>query len=143
MCQLFHFHCQPSGGIFGQTVNVTGLSNNFPLIITYDINFVDGNSFNQSKAVTIVSTPGLFESFTAAQDDLGDVGGTMIISAFIIALILGLMHFSLPTIDNSHSFVIAALLLLFLSFVGWVDGISWIFAALAGGAAYFSRRIDR
>lgn len=132
-----------SGGVFGQTVSTTGLSRLIPLVITYTITFFDGNTFIQTKSVTIASQGNLFDSFTNAKEDLGDLGGTMILAAFVLALILGIMHFSLPQVDNSHSFVIAALILLFLSFVGYVDGISWVFASLAGGTAYFLRRLDK
>ena len=131
-----------TGGVFSQTVDVTGLSNFFPLIITYTITFSDNNTFVQTKAITI-GRGELLDSFVNAQAELGDVAGTMILSAFILALVLGILHFSFPSADNSHSFVLAATILLFLSFIGYVDGVSWVFASLAGGMAYFLRRVDR
>ncbi len=135
----------PTTCSFNFSIDVTGLNEKFPLVVTTDVNYTDGGSFTTKQAVTISRTPfDLFESFTTAKtNDLGDVGGTMVLSAFIIALILGIFHFSFPAVDNSHSFVIAATILLFLSFVGWVDGITWVLATIAGGAIYFSRRVDK
>ena len=67
----------------------------------------------------------------------------MFLSAIIIAIILGIVHFSYPSVDNSFTFVFAATLLLFLSFVGWVDGVTWVIASIGAGAVYFLRRVDK
>ncbi len=130
---------------FNFSVEVAGLNESFPLIIIVDYNYVDGGTLQVTKAVTISTTPfRLFESFTTAKTrDLGDIGGTMFLSAIIIAIILGLVHFSFPSIDNSFTFVFAATILLFLSFVGWVDGVTWVIATIGAGAVYFMRRVDK
>lgn len=134
-----------TGCSFGFSIDVAGFDERIPLIVTIDLNYVDGGTFQLTKAVTISRTRfDLFESFTTAKtNDLGGVGGTMVLAALIISLILGIIHFSFPVVDNSHSFVIAATILLFLSFVGWIDGVTWILATIAGGAIYFSRRVDK
>lgn len=130
---------------FNRSQDVAGLDEKFPLIEIIDVNYTDGGSFRITKAVTISRTPfGLFESFTTVKtSDLGDIGGTMFLSAIIIAILLGIVHFTFPSIDNSPTFVLAATILLFLSFVGWVDGVTWVIATIGAGAVYFMRKVDK
>lgn len=130
---------------FNFTIEVGGLDETFPLIETVDINYADGGTFQSTKAITISRQPfDLFNSFTTAKtEDLGDIGGTMFLSAVIIAILLGIVHFSFPSVDNSPTFVLAATILLFLSFVGWVDGVTWVVATIGAGAVYFMRRVDK
>lgn len=130
---------------FNFSIEVSGLSVLIPVIVTVDINYVDGGTFQTTKAVTIVTAAfNLFDSFTSAQSrDLGELGGTMFLSAILIAIILGIVHFSFPAIDNTFTFVFAATILLFLSFVGWVDGVTWVIATIGAGTIYFMRRVDK
>ncbi len=130
---------------FNFSIEVGGLSVLIPVIVTVDINYVDGGTFQTTKAVTIVTAAfNLFDSFTSAQArDLGELGGTMFLSAILIAILLGIVHFSFPAVDNTFTFVFAATILLFLSFVGWVDGVTWVIATIGAGTIYFMRRVDK
>lgn len=130
---------------FNFSVEVGGLDVRIPVFVTLDINYVDGGSARIKSTVTInASQFNLFQSFTTAKtDELGDIGGTMFLSAIIIAILLGIVHFNFPNVDNSFTFVFAAAILLFLSFVGWVDGVTWVIATIGAGAVYFLRRVDK
>ncbi len=134
-----------SGGIFGQNVDVNGLSRLIPLVVTVSGTFTDGNLFTSSRGITIVDTPGLVESFETARGELGDTPGTMILLAFIVATILGFYHlyYPSPTGDTSSSFILVAVIFSLATVVGWIDGLSWVFATLAGGAVYFLQRVNK
>lgn len=133
-----------TGGIFGQNVNVLGLNRSVPLIITYSIVFVDGGTVTITKGVSIATGTGLYEAFVNSKNDLGDTGGTMILIAFVLAILLGAFHHLMPSsAESGITFIIAAAIIGFLSFVGWVDGVSWVVATIAAGAAYMIRRIPQ
>ncbi len=134
-----------NGGFFSQSIDVNGLSRLIPLIVTVSILFTDGNTFITSRGITIVDTPGLTESLVAARAELGETAGTMILLAFIVAIILGFYHlyYPSPTGDTSSSFILVAVIFSLATVVGWVDGISWVFATLAGGAVYFLQRVNK
>ncbi len=130
-----------TGGIFSQIIDVTGLDKRIPLIVTYDFTFVDGNTGTIAKAIQIEGGAALENPLINVRDNELGLGGSMILLAFLLSILLGVIHFNVPNIDNSHTFVIAAIILLFFSLFGWVDGVSWIFATIAGGAAYVLRRV--
>ena len=132
-----------NGGHFGQNIDVNGRSSLYPLDINVTVTFTDGNTTIFYHSVAIVRIAGLPESFEDAKDELGDTGGTMILAAIIIAIILGGIHWGFPEIDQSYTFVLGAAILAFLAVVNWVDGISWVLATIAAGATYFMRRVDR
>ena len=133
-----------SGGIFNQNISVAGLDRTLPLVITYTFTFAGGGTQTISQAVTIKdsTTTSLEDAFVGAKDDLGGLGGTMFLAAIIIAILLGALHYTIPQFDNSHSFLIASVILLFLSLFGWVGFVDWILASILGGALYFIRRVD-
>lgn len=132
-----------TGGDFNQNVNVSGLNRNVPLTITYDINFTDGSSAQIKKSIQIKASGNIIDDFANSRSDLGDLGGTMLLSVFLIAIILGGIHWSLPSIDNSITFLLASMIFLFLTLVGWVDGTSWIIGSLAGGAMWYWGRVEK
>lgn len=132
-----------TGGRFGQNIDVNNRSSLYPLDINVTITFTDGNATIFYHSVSIARTDGLFENFVNAKSDLGDTAGTMILSVIVIAIILGAIHWGYPEIDQSYTFVLGATILAFLSFVGWIDGVSWVFATIAAGATYFMRRVER
>lgn len=132
-----------TGGDFNQNVNVAGLNRNVPLTITYDINFTDGSSAQIIKIVQIKASGNIIDDFANSRSDLGDMGGTMLLSVFLITVILGGIHWSLPSIDNSITFLLASMIFLFLTLVGWVDGVSWIIGSLAGGAMWYWGRVEK
>ncbi len=134
-----------NGGLFSQSIDVNGLSRLIPLIVTVSGIFTDGNTFTSSRGITIVDTPGLTESLVAARSELGDTPGTMILLAFITATLLGFYHvlYPSPTGDTSSSFILVAVIFSLAAVVGWVDGLSWIFATIASGAVYFLQRVNK
>ena len=134
-----------NGGIFSQSIDVNGLSRLIPLIVTVDGNFTDGNTFTSSRGITIVDGDGLVETLEAAREELGDTPGTMVLLAFIVATLLGFYHFTYPspTGDTSSSFILVAVIFSLATVVGWIDGVSWIFATLASGAVYFLQRVNK
>lgn len=133
-----------SGGVFNQNISVAGLDRTLPLVIIYTITFSGGATQTISQALTIVDSTSntLQDTFAGAKDDLGGLGGTMFLAAIIIAILLGALHYTIPQFDNSHSFLIASVILLFLSLIGWVGFVDWILGSILGGALYAIRRID-
>lgn len=133
-----------SGGVFGQNVDVSGLDTTLPLVVSVIVSFANGQQVLVSKAIGISRNYSLFNVFAGGVSDLGGVGGSMILVAFILAILLGVVHYAFPIASESqHTFLLAAAILAFLSIVGWVDGVSWVIGCLAGGAAYVLRRVPQ
>ncbi len=134
-----------TGGVFSQSIDVNGLSRLIPLVVTVSLLFTDGNTFVRSRGVSFFDTPGLVEDLVAAREELGDTPGTMILLAFVTATLLGFYHFAYPspTGDTSSSFILVAVIFSLATVVGWVDGVSWVFATLAGGSVYFLTKVNR
>lgn len=130
-----------NGGTFGQTF-IAVISSIQSIRHRMIFTFSNGVIITRTKFFTPNTAQNLINALSAVRDSELGVGGAMLLLSFLMAIFLGVLYINFPTIHNDHAFIIPALVFSVGVFLGWVDGVSWIFACLAAGVIYYMRRLE-